>query len=213
MTSPASPSSNLNPDSEDSELERQWDEYEIKLAAYKRHEARRVERLDARQKAEAVQTKRAQWKAASARYYERHPEVKEKKRIKAAEQRAAKKLARRRWDPPRRAPPSHPVPPAQLPPAQLPPAQLPPAQLTQTLAGYSDGPLPDVAIMSHSGDDDEDVSRFHCPESDPNADAMAAESLLDLHARPTARPTSVSGQTEADTWASIAPQYDSSDEE
>ncbi|KAJ7683936.1 hypothetical protein B0H14DRAFT_3534865 [Mycena olivaceomarginata] len=48
----------------------------------------------------AVQNKRDQWKAASARYYERHPEVKEKKRLKAAEKRAAKKLARRRWDPP-----------------------------------------------------------------------------------------------------------------
>ncbi|KAJ7864322.1 hypothetical protein B0H13DRAFT_2353751 [Mycena leptocephala] len=49
----------------------------------------------------AVQIKRDQWKAASARYYERHPEVKEKKRQKMAEQRAAKKLAKRRWDPPK----------------------------------------------------------------------------------------------------------------
>jgi glycerol-3-phosphate dehydrogenase len=38
-------------------------------------------------KAEALQNKRDQWKAASAHYYERHPEVKEKKRLKAAEQR------------------------------------------------------------------------------------------------------------------------------
>ncbi|KAJ7753026.1 hypothetical protein B0H14DRAFT_3512793 [Mycena olivaceomarginata] len=195
MTLPASASSNLNPDSEDSELERQWDQYEIKLAAYKRHEAKRVERLNARRKAEDVQTKRDQWKAASAHYYERHPEVKEKKRIKAAEQRCAvqrKKLACRHWDPPKRAPLSYPV---------------PPAQLTQTLGGYSDGPLPDVAIVSHSGDDDNSPS--HCSGSDPNADAMAAESLLDLRAQPT----SVSGQIKADTWASIAPQYDSSDEE
>ncbi|KAF8169710.1 hypothetical protein K438DRAFT_1774091 [Mycena galopus ATCC 62051] len=42
------------------------------------------------------QTKRAQWKAASAQYYERHPEVKEKKRLKAAE---------RRWDPPKKKSP------------------------------------------------------------------------------------------------------------
>jgi hypothetical protein len=35
----------------------------------------------------AVQTKCDQWKAASARYYEHHPEVKEKKRQKMAEQR------------------------------------------------------------------------------------------------------------------------------
>ncbi|KAJ7841505.1 hypothetical protein B0H14DRAFT_2586896 [Mycena olivaceomarginata] len=48
----------------------------------------------------AVQNKRDQWKVASARYYERHPEVKERKRLKAAEKRAVKKLARRRWDPP-----------------------------------------------------------------------------------------------------------------
>jgi hypothetical protein len=77
---------------------------------------RRAEEAAARR---AIQNKRDQWKAASARYYERHPEVKEKKRLKAAEKRcvikptllqtshnihlvvsAAKRLARRRWDPP-----------------------------------------------------------------------------------------------------------------
>ncbi|KAF8156378.1 hypothetical protein K438DRAFT_1942819 [Mycena galopus ATCC 62051] len=35
--------------------------------------------------AEKVEHKRDLWKAASARYYERHPEVKEKKRLKMAE--------------------------------------------------------------------------------------------------------------------------------
>ena len=35
----------------------------------------------------ALQDKRERWKAASARYYEKHPEVKEKKRVKAAERR------------------------------------------------------------------------------------------------------------------------------
>ncbi|KAJ7681822.1 hypothetical protein B0H14DRAFT_2655081 [Mycena olivaceomarginata] len=68
----------------------------------------------------AIQNKRDQWKAALAWYYERHPEVKEKKHLQAAEKRcrdgrplisllpempvvfsAAKKLARRRWDPPK----------------------------------------------------------------------------------------------------------------
>ncbi|KAJ7841227.1 hypothetical protein B0H13DRAFT_1910372 [Mycena leptocephala] len=44
----------------------------------------------------SIQTKREQWKAASARYYEKHPEVKERKRVIMAEKRAAKKLARRR---------------------------------------------------------------------------------------------------------------------
>ncbi|KAJ7653998.1 hypothetical protein DFH06DRAFT_1133577 [Mycena polygramma] len=58
----------------------------------------------------AQETKRCQWKAASARYYENHPEVREKKRQKMAAQRAAKKLSRRKWDPPKkpRLPPPHP---------------------------------------------------------------------------------------------------------
>ncbi|KAJ7794336.1 hypothetical protein B0H14DRAFT_2621974 [Mycena olivaceomarginata] len=76
-------------------------------------------RLRAEQQAQlrSLENKRDQWRAASARYYERHPEMKEKKRLKMAEKwcvastrgqtqahtlmlRAAKKLARRRWDPP-----------------------------------------------------------------------------------------------------------------
>ncbi|KAJ6568889.1 hypothetical protein B0H19DRAFT_1065670 [Mycena capillaripes] len=58
-----------------------------------------VEQRRAQRNVQAV--KRSQWKAASARYYENHPEVRERKRLKMAEQRAAKKLARRRWDPPK----------------------------------------------------------------------------------------------------------------
>ncbi|KAJ7797578.1 hypothetical protein B0H14DRAFT_2618805 [Mycena olivaceomarginata] len=59
-------------------------------------------RLRAEQQAQlrSLENKRDQWRAASARYYERHPEMKEKKHLKMAEKRAAKKLARRRWDPP-----------------------------------------------------------------------------------------------------------------
>ncbi|KAJ7818946.1 hypothetical protein B0H14DRAFT_2600923 [Mycena olivaceomarginata] len=76
-------------------------------------------RLRAEQQAQlcSLENKRDQWRATSARYYERHPEMKEKKRLKMAEKRcvasargqtqahtlmlrAAKKLARRRWDPP-----------------------------------------------------------------------------------------------------------------
>ncbi|KAJ7815140.1 hypothetical protein B0H13DRAFT_1924357 [Mycena leptocephala] len=64
----------------------------------KRRETQRQRELT---KLTAIQTKREQWKAASARYYERHPEVKEKKRQRSAEKRAAKKLARHRWDPPK----------------------------------------------------------------------------------------------------------------
>ncbi|KAJ7659737.1 hypothetical protein DFH06DRAFT_1326757 [Mycena polygramma] len=62
------------------------------------HDTQRMQR-------NAVETKRCQWKAASARYYENHPEVRERKRLKMAAQRAAKKLSRRKWDPPKKAKP------------------------------------------------------------------------------------------------------------
>ncbi|KAJ7808484.1 hypothetical protein B0H14DRAFT_2608912 [Mycena olivaceomarginata] len=42
-------------------------------------------RLNASARAEAVQAQRDKWKAASARYYLKHPEIKEKKRVKMAE--------------------------------------------------------------------------------------------------------------------------------
>ncbi|KAJ7878691.1 hypothetical protein B0H13DRAFT_1892567 [Mycena leptocephala] len=59
----------------------------------------------------SIQTKCEQWKAASARYYGNHPEVKERKRVIMAEKRAAKKLAKRRWDPPK---PPKPTPDVEL---------------------------------------------------------------------------------------------------
>ncbi|KAJ7888670.1 hypothetical protein B0H14DRAFT_3430074 [Mycena olivaceomarginata] len=68
--------------------------YKVDYADYKRRYAEYEEKC-------AVRRKRKEDKAASAHYYERHPEVKEKKRLKVAEQRAAKKLARHRWDPPK----------------------------------------------------------------------------------------------------------------
>ncbi|KAJ7776681.1 hypothetical protein B0H14DRAFT_2631688 [Mycena olivaceomarginata] len=64
---------------------------------------RSTEEDDSLQRAAKLRLKRDQWKAASARYYQRHPEAKEKKRLKMSKARAAKKLARRRWDPPRAA--------------------------------------------------------------------------------------------------------------
>ncbi|KAJ6492412.1 hypothetical protein C8R47DRAFT_1070460 [Mycena vitilis] len=65
------------------------------------------EAQEARQtKRDSQATKRCQWKAASARYYENHPEVRERKRLKMAEQRAAKRLARRKWDPPKKSRPA-----------------------------------------------------------------------------------------------------------
>ncbi|KAJ7250117.1 hypothetical protein B0H12DRAFT_1072134 [Mycena haematopus] len=69
---------------------------------YADYERQKVEYEKWVKEEEALQSKRDQWKAASARYYQRHPEVKEKKRLKAAERRAAKKLARRKWDPPKK---------------------------------------------------------------------------------------------------------------
>ncbi|KAJ7882394.1 hypothetical protein B0H14DRAFT_3433505 [Mycena olivaceomarginata] len=64
--------------------------------------------------------------------------------------------------------------------------------------------------MSHRGG--HNMSPSHCPDPDPSVDAMAAESLLDLRAQPR----STSGKTKAslvDIWASLAPQYDSSEED
>ncbi|KAJ6614215.1 hypothetical protein B0H10DRAFT_1950859 [Mycena sp. CBHHK59/15] len=66
----------------------------------------RQQQLERRAQRNVVETKHGQWKAASARYYENHPEVRERKRLKMAEQRAAKKLARRRWDPPKKSKPN-----------------------------------------------------------------------------------------------------------
>ncbi|KAJ7029112.1 hypothetical protein C8F04DRAFT_1188046 [Mycena alexandri] len=46
--------------------------------------------------------KRERARVASAAHYRRHPEVREKKRLLMRELRAARKLARRQWDPPKR---------------------------------------------------------------------------------------------------------------
>ncbi|KAJ7891617.1 hypothetical protein B0H14DRAFT_2560676 [Mycena olivaceomarginata] len=72
----------------------------VKLARRLRHDMEEAERI---RKAEAVQAQRDKWKAASARYYVKQSEIKEKKRAKMAEKRAARKLAWCRWDPPKAA--------------------------------------------------------------------------------------------------------------
>ncbi|KAJ7872505.1 hypothetical protein B0H14DRAFT_2570239 [Mycena olivaceomarginata] len=98
----SSMSSDLDSSEEDRQYQIEYAEYNRRYAEYdEKRAACRKRKEEVLCKAEALQSKRDQWKAASARYYERHPEVKEKKRIKAAEQRAAKKLARQRWDPPK----------------------------------------------------------------------------------------------------------------
>ncbi|KAJ6527491.1 hypothetical protein B0H19DRAFT_1275291 [Mycena capillaripes] len=73
-----------------------------RLSAAQQQQACKKEHEEQRSQRCAVDSKRSQWKAASARYYENHPEARERKRLKMAEQRAANKLARRRWDPPRK---------------------------------------------------------------------------------------------------------------
>ncbi|KAF8211723.1 hypothetical protein K438DRAFT_57055 [Mycena galopus ATCC 62051] len=53
---------------------------------------------------------RAQRRKASAKYYARHPEIREKKRLQMAEKRAAIKARRRQWDPPKKPkPPANPI--------------------------------------------------------------------------------------------------------
>ncbi|KAF8177758.1 hypothetical protein K438DRAFT_1978362 [Mycena galopus ATCC 62051] len=83
-----------------SEDERQWAVYDVK---WRQHRAIVKRKQEAQQRAWATQNKRDQWKVASAGYYERHPKVKEKKRLKAAEKQEVKKVSRRRWDPPKKA--------------------------------------------------------------------------------------------------------------
>ncbi|KAJ7135950.1 hypothetical protein C8R44DRAFT_869646 [Mycena epipterygia] len=47
--------------------------------------------------------RRSQAAQASARYYAKHPEIREKKRLQMAQSRAAKKARKRQWDPPKKA--------------------------------------------------------------------------------------------------------------
>ncbi|KAJ7212392.1 hypothetical protein B0H12DRAFT_1079448 [Mycena haematopus] len=101
MTLTDAASSDINTSEEDLRPEngRLRHEHRGRYAEYERQKAEYEKWL---KDEDAIQNKRDQWKAASARYYQRHPEVKEKKRLKAAERRAAKKLARRKWDPPKK---------------------------------------------------------------------------------------------------------------
>ncbi|KAJ7044259.1 hypothetical protein C8F04DRAFT_1174700 [Mycena alexandri] len=78
------------------------DEIEPPESRHKRAEI--MARIRQQKKAEDIArtSRRDKWKAASANYYARHPEVKEKKRLKTAERRAATRAAKRRWDPPKK---------------------------------------------------------------------------------------------------------------
>ncbi|KAJ6536258.1 hypothetical protein B0H19DRAFT_1079769 [Mycena capillaripes] len=122
-TSPSN--SSLSSDSSPAELDWMRQQTQLlreKLLAQQRQEARQEERNARRALQNAIVSKRSQWKAASARYYENHPEARERKRVKMAEQRAAKKLARRRWDPPKKSKPADVNPAAE--PTVLPPSKI-----------------------------------------------------------------------------------------
>ncbi|KAJ7336974.1 hypothetical protein DFH08DRAFT_964931 [Mycena albidolilacea] len=163
----------------------------VKLARRLRHDMEEAERI---RKAEAVQAQRDKWKAASARYYLKHPEIKEKKRAKMAEKRAARKLARRRWDLPKAA--RKPDGEGQLgdfsgtPDLDLDLENGGPVRLTH------DEALGDFLSISKDGHD--------------TADTVAAASLLFLrtHRPPQRQPSGASG----DAWSGLAPDYPSSDE-
>ncbi|KAF8174184.1 hypothetical protein K438DRAFT_1980480 [Mycena galopus ATCC 62051] len=152
--------------------------------------------LKKKDNAERLVTKRAQWKAASARYYERHPEVKEKKRLKAAELRAAKKLAKRRWDPPRQSL-----------------VALKEMSGDEPLRPPPDAPTGTTREDSKAGTVEPVRSPLHpVRAAGQNVDAHcgldAAESFSGLQAM--CGPPHADA---ADKWSRLAPQYDSSDED
>ncbi|KAJ7795156.1 hypothetical protein B0H14DRAFT_2621287 [Mycena olivaceomarginata] len=238
--------SDLNTSEEEREYERQYARYLRKLDRYNRKQAeiRYVsEREEAQRRVHAIQNKRDQWKAASAWYYERHPEVKEKKRLQAAEKRAAKKLARRQWDPPKKikvlveddldsgitqrlGPP--------LPPRHR------RTREEQQLGNFSDTPdidlIPDVLHARAGTYTHDDILQLWTEEEaesgghavdilspqlrngewpmHPPAYAdenMAAESLLDLRGEGSAMRAET--REPPPIWASLAPEYESSDDE
>ncbi|KAJ7902928.1 hypothetical protein B0H13DRAFT_2335449 [Mycena leptocephala] len=209
----------------------------------------------------AIQTKREQWKAASARYYERHPEVKEKKRQKMAEKRAAKKLARRRWDPPKL---SKKIKPSRIVGDAHPPSAQHQNREQQQLAEFTARPdidlspdehcslastpyedmldffgrsLKNMNAHPHSGSEEALSENFaHTPHRKTLADQVqssewaAAESLLflcvqradalaavpsdsfpDISRRQPAAVQTSNGPRSEDAWATLAPSYDSSE--
>ncbi|KAJ7676099.1 hypothetical protein B0H14DRAFT_2656381 [Mycena olivaceomarginata] len=72
-----------------------------KLARRQRRDAEEAECI---RKAQAVQAQRDRWKAVSARYYLKHPEIKEKKQCQNVGEKGSSVNWRvRRWDPPKAA--------------------------------------------------------------------------------------------------------------
>ncbi|KAJ7906818.1 hypothetical protein B0H13DRAFT_1880219 [Mycena leptocephala] len=183
----------------------------------------------------AVQTKRDQWKAASARYYEHHPEVKEKKRQKMVEQCAAKKLARRHWDPPKlpkKAKSSGLAPDERTPSVEHRPRPSLLGEFTEHAdIDLSPDELDSLATYEHLSDDWINPRTLPCRVHDP--EQAATESLLSLSAefsdahaavplgsytdaprqQPEANQGSHGRRMVEDAWGVLAPDYDSSDDD
>ncbi|KAJ7791909.1 hypothetical protein B0H14DRAFT_2624561 [Mycena olivaceomarginata] len=197
---------------EEADRERRWRDFNQRKAEKKaqrtaEQKRRRAEEAAARR---AIQNKRDQWKAASARYYERHPEVKEKKRLKAAEKRAAKRLARHRWDPPsvgerrRRE--------QQLGDFECPdeldinidPLEHPHMSLTHDdVLELFEESMRDTPADTDS--ETKSTSEGSGAAAASSARANAAESLLELRAQRVGRPDLRASAA----WSRVAPDYDS----
>ncbi|KAJ7301760.1 hypothetical protein DFH08DRAFT_827224 [Mycena albidolilacea] len=160
-----------------------------KLARHQRREMEEAERIRKAQ--------RDRWKAVSVRYYLKHPEIKEKKRAKMAEKRAARKLACRRWDPPKAARKSDGD-------GQLGDFSATPDLALDAEDQESVRPTPDEALEFFL----ESASAHDTAET---AETVAAASLLFLQ---THRPhVEQSPGASGKAWGSLAPDYDSSDED
>ncbi|KAF8135907.1 hypothetical protein K438DRAFT_1786673 [Mycena galopus ATCC 62051] len=155
-----------------------------------------------KRKAEAdhIQTKRDQWKAASARYYERHPEVKEKKRLRAAEKQCIFMETRAASLGSAEAMPCQPVDRAQEPDKLD--LQSGPVTEETLKCGWHVASAWYVVRRTKGGLRARSSGMSHVQE--------AAESLVGLHDR---RPVRCGSERldASDTWTLLAPQYDSED--
>ncbi|KAJ7369236.1 hypothetical protein DFH08DRAFT_797017 [Mycena albidolilacea] len=250
---PKSIPSDLDSSEEEREYERQYARYLQKLDRYDRKQAE-LRYISGREEAQH------QWKAASARYYERHPEVKEKKRLQAAEKRygdgrplisllpempvvfsAAKKLARRRWDPPKQIKvlveedldsgitqrPGPPLPPRHRRTREeqqlgnfsdTPDVDLIPDVLHVTAGTYTHDDILELWKEAESGGHAVDIPSPQLRNGEwpvhPPAYAdenLAAESLLDLRGQGSVMRAET--REPPPIWASLVPEYESSDDE
>ncbi|KAJ7471998.1 hypothetical protein FB451DRAFT_1251649 [Mycena latifolia] len=116
--------------------------------------------------ADALERKRARARAAQRRYYEKHPEIKEKKRLAIAAARLEKKLRRRQWDPPKK-------PKGQVQPVE----DAPPEGLIDLVAmPVDEGPLNPPADVPSTSAHAPNLTRSH-PHARTSARAPAAAAV------------------------------------